>query len=287
MRLLFEFIAMRRQIATVAVVALLVAAGCSTGGGPATTDASTTDGSNGATPAGDPLYETPLDANAVAEAHLDGLQDAGSYTIVSNATRASAAGNQSSSSVVRGDLSTGAMYIQSAAAGGTAELFRYGNGTAYQRVPTGDQTRYVNATGRVGNASQYARGTVASFVGLFDFTYAGTATESGATVHVYEANGAETVNTSSPAFSQFNESAIRSANATLQVRENGVVTLAGYDLTVRLRGAEQSVVATQRFTDVGSTEVTPPDWLAEARGNETASQSTTTSASRPTTTTSQ
>ncbi|MFB6072743.1 MAG: hypothetical protein ABEJ88_07230 [Halobacterium sp.] len=260
---------MRRTLATLAVAALLVTAGCSAFGGGGT-DATTT--SPPAGDAGDPVYETPLNASAVADEHLAALEAAGSYTVESTAVSESSARNatRETNTVIRGDLGSGAVFTRTAARQQVVEGYAFANGTGYQRFEMPDQTRYVNATGRLGNASQYARGTVASFVGLFEFSYAGTTTENGQTVHVYEAEGASSLNTSAPAFASLNESNVKAANATLHVRSDGVVVLASYDITVSLRGNTQRVDATQRFTNVGSTDVSPPAWIPEARANVTA-----------------
>lgn len=252
---------MRRQFAALLVVALVAVAGCAGGGGPAT------DGSDAQS--GDPIYETPLDADAVADAHVDALRDAGSYTIESDATQTMAGQNRTveTSGEVRGDLASGAVVSRTETSQRTIELYTDGDGTAYQRFVVGNQTQYRNVSGQAGNASEYARTTVSSFVGLFDFSYAGTEDVDGQTVHVYEAEGAAELNTSSPAFGQLNESNVDEASATLHVREDGVVTKAGYDVTVTVQDRTQSVNTTQRFTAVGETDVAEPDWLSEAQSN--------------------
>jgi len=252
---------MRRQLAALLVVALVTIAGCAGASGPAA------DGSDGSS--GDPIYETPLDAEAVADAHVDALSEAGSYTIESDATTERAAQNQTTetSGEVNGDMSSGAVFSRTETSRQTVELYANGEGTAYQRFAVGEQTQYQDVSGQAGNASSYARTTVTSFVGLFDFSYEGTEDVNGETVHVYGAEGADSLNTSSPAFGQLNESNIDEAAATLHVREDGVVTTAGYDVTVTVEGQTQSVNTTQRFTAIGDTEVTEPDWLSEAESN--------------------
>lgn len=218
----------------------------------------------------DPVHETPLDASAVGDAHVEALSDGGTFTIVSNATQSMAGQNTTveTGTLVRGDLSTGAVFTRTESRQ-TLEGFAFANGTAYQRYETGDEPQYVQADQRMGNASQYARSSVESFVVLFNFTHSGTQTADGETVHVYEASGADSLNTSSPAFSSLNESMIDSANATLHVRDDGVVTQAGYDITVTARGQEQTVTATQEYTKLGETDVSPPEWIGEAQQNAT------------------
>lgn len=252
---------MRRQLAALLVVALVAVAGCAGGGGPAAGGA---DGSSG-----DPIYETPLDAGTVADAHIDALRDAGSYTIESDATQTIVGQNQTveTSGEVQGDIASGAVFSRTETSQRTVELYAGPDGATYQRFAVGNQTQYQDVSGQAGNATSYARTTVSSFVGLFNFSYAGTEDVDGETVHVYEAEGADSLNTSSPAFGQLNESAIDEASATLHVRDDGVVTMAGYDITVTVQDRTQSVNTTQRFTAIGETDVTEPDWLSEAKSN--------------------
>jgi hypothetical protein len=249
---------MRRQLAALLVVTLVAVAGCAGGGGPAP------DGSDGAQ-----VYETPLDADEVGDAHVDALREAGSYTIESDASQSGGASNQTveTGGVVRGDLESGAVFSRTEARQQTVELYADGEGTAYRQFVMGNQTQYQDLSGQAGNASQYARTTVTSFAGLFDFAYEGTETVDGESVHVYEAGGAGAMNTSSPAFAQLNESNVDEASATLHVRDDGVVTRAGYDVTVTFQGSTQTVETTQRFTALGETDVAEPDWLSEATGN--------------------
>jgi hypothetical protein len=254
---------MRRYLAVLAVVALVAAAGCAGLGA---------DGSQPAgDAAGDPLYETPLDADAVADGHLDAVERAGSYTIVANSTQTLRERNQTttSSSVVAGEFSTNAVYTRTNAQSRTIELYAFGNGTAYQRFATGGEVQYRQAPGRVGNATQYARGTVARAVGLFAFEYAGTESADGSTVHVYEAEGAGTLNTSAPAFRRLNQTNVDAANATLRLRDDGRLVSVSYDVTITVQGTTQRVQTTQRFVDVGATDVSPPAWIGDARANTT------------------
>ena len=265
---------MRRQIAAVAVVALLLFAGCNGGSSPAapTTDAPADTGpTNDTTQDAERVHETPLDASAVGDAHVEALRDAGTYTIQSNATQSSSAQNTTfeTNTVVRGDVSTGAVFTRTESRQQNVEGFAFANGTAYQRFEMSGDARYVQADQRMGNASQYARSSVESFVVLFNFTHTGTQRVDGATVHVYEAAGVESLNTSAPAFRGLNKSMVESSSATLHVREDGVVTRAGYDITVTARGQEQTVTATQEYTALGETDVSPPEWIGEAQQNAT------------------
>ena len=255
---------MRRQLAALFVVALVAVAGCAGGSAP---------GADGDASSDDPVYETPLDAGAVADAHVDALGDAGSYTIESDAASTVASQNQTTETTgeVRGDMATGAVFTRTETSQRTIELYAGSDGATYRRSVAGDQTRYRNVSGQAVNASEYARSTVSSFVNLFEFSYAGTEDADGGTVHVYEADGAAAMNTSSPGFAQLNESNVDAASATLHVRDDGVVTMAGYDITITFQGQTQSIDTAQRFTAIGETDVTEPDWLSEAASNTSSS----------------
>ncbi|SEW29134.1 DUF7537 family lipoprotein [Halobacterium jilantaiense] len=254
---------MRRKLAALLVVGLVAVAGCAGGSGPA---------ADGNTTTGDPIYETSLDADTVTEAHIDALGDAGSYTIESEGTQTMAGQNQTveTSGEINGDMASDAVFSRTEGVQQTVELYAAGDGTAFRTFIAGDRTRYQNVSGQAGNATQYARTTVQSFVGLFDFSYEGTEDVDGETVHVYGAEGGAAVNTSSRAFGQLNESNIDAATATLRVRDDGVVTTAGYNLTVSFQGQTQSVNTTQRFTAIGDTDVAEPDWLSDAQSNTSA-----------------
>jgi len=263
---------MRRQFATLAVVALVLVAGCAAGGGDGTTTVpgdNTTTGDG--TTADGPVYETPLNATEMADEHLAALESAGSFTVTSDAAQTAQNTTTETGTEIRGDLSSGAVFTRTDTNRRVIEGYSFGNGTAYQRYEIGNRTQYVNASGRMGNASSYARGTVASYVPLFEFEYAGTTTEDGESVHVYEAEGTDAVNTSARAFQGLNESNFQSSAATMHVRGDGLVTRAGYDITVTLRGTEQRIDVTQRFSALGETTVESPAWLGEARGNTSAS----------------
>lgn len=259
---------MRRQIAAVAVVALLLLAGCNGGSAPSTPEDQMTTAPNETAQAG-PIHETPLDPTTVGDAHVEALADAGTFTVVSNATQSAANTTRETGSVVRGDLSTGAVSTHSESGQQTVDRYAFANGTAYQRLAMGDRVQFQQADQQMGNATQYARSSVESFVTLFNFTYDGTQTVDGSTVHVYEAPDAGSLNTSAPAFSQINESMIDSANATLRVREDGVVTQATYEISVTARGQSQTLTATQEYRAIGETDVSPPAWIGDAQQNAT------------------
>lgn len=271
---------MRHKLATVAVVALLVFAGCSAGGGGG--DATTTQtGPNGTTTQGDagdvsdPVYETPLDGQTVAENHKSVIADANTFTLVSTSNQSQGNQTASSESTLKAVYDSGEYSSVQQSRGRTVEQYVFGNGTAYQRfeLSTGD-VRY-SVPQRTANASTLAGGQIGTFVDAFEYEFVGTETVDGAETQVYEASGVSDLNTSAPAFSQLDTENVSSVGAHLYITEDGLVKQFGYDLDLTTRGQEASVSVTQRFTNLGETTVEPPAWIGEARANTTDTTTTT------------
>ncbi len=256
---------MRKQIAAVAVAALLVFAGCSAGGtGGATTAPETTAAGD------DPVYDSPLDAQTVAQTHESVVRDAGTFTLVStsNQTQGGQSFGVESSTAV--DLASGAYFSRQEARGQTVEQFGFGNGTAFQRVSTGSgQTQYMIPQ-QAPNTSQLAGSQLESFVGTFSFSHTGTETVDGTDTHVYEADGVEDLNQSAPGFASLDTENVTSMSAQVYVTSDGLVKQFGYSMTLSTSNGEASVSTEQQYVDVGSTTVSEPAWLDEARANTSA-----------------
>jgi hypothetical protein len=274
----------RRKIATVAVVALLVFAGCSAGGGGGATTTQTE--ANGTTTQGDasdvsdPVYEAPLDGATVAENHKAVAADANTFTLVSTSNQTQGNQSASSESTLKAVYDTGEYRSVQQARGRTVEQYVFANGSAYQRfeLSTGD-VRY-SVPQRTANASTIAGGQIGSFVDAFEYELVGTETIDGTETQVYEASGVEDLNTSAPGFSNLDTENITSVGAHLYITEDGLVKQFGYDLSLTTpNGQDASVSVTQRFTNLGETTVEPPAWIGEARANTTSTNDTTTTAS--------
>ncbi|WP_232702453.1 DUF7537 family lipoprotein [Halobacterium wangiae] len=271
---------MRRTIATVAVVALVVLAGCSAGGGGG--DGTTTQAApNGTTAsdAGDAIYETPLDGATVAENHESVVADATTFTLVSTSNQSQGNQSVSSESTLRADFDSGAYSSVQQSRGRTVEQFVFGNGSGYQRFEfsTGD-VRYT-VPQQTANASVIAGGQIASFVDAFEYEYVGTETVDGTDTHVYEASGVSDLNESAPGFSGLDTENVSNLGATLYITEDGLVKQFGYELGLETEGQSASIAVTQQYTDLGETTVEPPAWIGEARANTSDGSATTTSAS--------
>ena len=268
---------MRHKFATVAVVALLVLAGCSAGGGGG--DGTTTQTASNGTTQGDvsdPVYETPLDGQTVAENHRSVIADANTFTLVSTSNQSRGNQSASSESTLKANYESGAYSSVQQARGRTIEKYVFANGTAYQRfeLSTGD-TRYT-VPQRTANASTIATGQVATFVDAFQYELVGTQTIDGTETYVYEASGVSDLNTSAPAFSNLDTENVSNVGAHVYITDEGLVKQFGYELGLTTNGQEASVNVTQRFTNLGETTVEPPAWIGEARANTTDTTTTNT-----------
>lgn len=263
---------MRKQIAAIAVVALLVFAGCSAGGdGDATTAApETTDAPADATTTesdGDgPIYESPLESNTVAENHESAIRDAGTFTLASTSNQSQGEQSRSIESTVTVDLSSGEYFSQRDAGAQLIETYAYGNGTAYQRLTFNNQSQY-SIPQRTSNTSQLASGDIGSFVNGFQFDHAGTESVDGTETDVYEASGFEDLNQSAEGFGELDEENVTSIDARVYVADSGLVKQFEYSLVIQTENGEASIEIQQRYTDIGSTTVEQPPWLDEARTN--------------------
>ncbi|MFC3477019.1 DUF7537 family lipoprotein [Halobacterium litoreum] len=244
---------MRRQSATLAVAALLLVAGCTALGGSGGGDA--TDANS------DPLYETPLDTDAVVDAHVDAVRDAGTFTFETNNSYGE---SPSQVLVFRGDLDTGAVYVTSRSGDSPFQMYRFGNGTAYERRVDDGEVFYDDAANAVDGASNWVGEGVRVPLDLFDFAYVGTTTADGETVHVYEAEGPSSLAPSDGWLSR-DDVTVESARATLEIGESGVVKRASYAFTVDDTGGTTSVSVTRTYSNLGETDLSPPAWIPTAR----------------------
>lgn len=250
---------MRRRLATLAVAALLVVAGCSAGGDDTTTPEYDTDA--------EPIYETPLDGETVATNHLDVLLERETFTVDRNLTwRDDGDTPRRQRVLVRVDLATGAVYEHRKLGNDTRQTYQFGNGTAYGHWVRDGEPSYSTVERGTTNATEYADGGLSAFVEQFDFDYAGTKTVDGERIYVYHASGPESVDASAFPFLEDSENAtLNEAEATLHLREDGTLAEAAYTLDFDTDERVQFVSTTWRIERIGDTDASPPLWIEAAR----------------------
>lgn len=273
----WKLVHMRTELATVAVVSLLVVAGCSAFGGE--TPTATTVSPTTAAPAeptttaetATQLYDAPLETEAVVTAHEAALRDAGTFRLNSTVSRSQ--GNQSGtvSSSIAGSLETNELVARQHGNQQVIETYADGNGSAYQRLTlAGNHTRYRTLES-MPTATQLVGADARSSVAPFQFEYVGTDTISGTATDVYAANGTADLNESAPAFDGLELANVSSASARLYVAESGLLKQLEYSVTwTAPTGDEHTVTGTHRYTEVGTMTVDEPAWVETARANTTA-----------------
>lgn len=257
---------MRHPLSTVAVVALLVLSGCSAGGfgGGAQTETSSNETLRG----DEPMYEAPLDGAVVAENHEAVIESAGTFTLASTTTQSRGDRSRTVNASVVANYDTGALRSTREAGSRTVTTFVMANGTAYQRfeAPSGE-ARY-RAPRRAPNVSLFASGRLDAIVDAFEYSHVGTETVDGVETEVYEASGAQDLNESAPGFQNVDTENVTTLESRVYVTEDGLVKRLDYELGLEVEGSEMTVDVTQRYSNLGGTTVSTPDWLDEA-GNST------------------
>lgn len=249
------------------VAALVAAAGCNALAPTETTSEPTTTSPPAPPPS---LYDPPLNDTAVLAAHVDALRAAGSYTLTSNTTVvASGRVERTVRTVVRGDLATGRVLVDSRSGDRVRQLYRYGNGTTYERSVAGGSSSYGAAAQQARNASAWSTAQVARALALFHFEYAGTTDGESGTVHVYRASGSGALDRTETFFDESASATVTGAQASLHVRPDGTVVRVSYRYSTVIAGGATTVSFSGAFAELGDTDASPPVWVDTAR-NRTA-----------------
>lgn len=242
-----------RQFGPVLLVVLVVLAGCSGSGGQP--------------------YQTPLNSTQVEQSHTQALEESGSFTYRLT-TNTSFGDEQASSSLsggttVKVDTESDALAVNTTTALGNLSVYQFGNGTAFLRLTMGDRTQYARGDDGRYNASQFTHLGLGNLTESVNFTHNGTATVEGDTVHEYVAHENQTLSALAGTNTTMGGS---DANVTstlrVYVRSDGLVKKYRYHVAYEGVG---TMDVTGRYTDLGSTDVSPPPWLDDAKANTTAS----------------
>jgi len=260
------------QLSTMLVVLTVVLAGCSGGGVTDANEAQSTD--TEATAGG----STASGGLTLAEADAR-LRDSGSFTTTWSYSVTEVDGTSSSlTQSYRVDLEASRSLQRLETTGSDSgldfETF-VADGTSYSRYGDGDQVQYVSSDQQASvfeTATGYAAGFTADLES--DASFVGTETFDGVTVSRYEYDNTD-------AWSAYNRGALDSTfetDETVTVTDFTVAVLVDSDDVARLTtwtltgetesGQTVSVDWRYSVTDVGSTTVDDPDWLADAQAQQ-------------------
>lgn len=153
------------------------------------------------------------------------------------------------------------------------------NGTIYTRLRANGSTGYdvrgferFNVTFGTLHRRSISQGRLAGIYQYGEFNESGTVTRNGRTVTEYTL--VETGIT--------RNATVESSSGRVLIDQQGVIRLARIDITGTRDGNEFFVHTEYRVTGVGEVSIDRPDWLDEARANESGNESTTTTAATPT-----
>lgn len=283
----------RRSLTALLLAALLVLAGCTGTTDPATTVAESETAQTPtatAEPTSEPTSEpTPepvvepgeIDPKAVADGHVAALRDAGSFTV--RKSTSIDAENESAmqdvfgdafsvSQTVRVDLDTGrGMQVNEAFGTERATYADFEENRTFVRITDGEgnvtshsydavgspfESPVENRTGRA-----YGDLVIEEWLTKIDFTVVGVESIDGEYVTRLEADGAD----NHGEVAVWNDSVYERMHTTMLIDEDGVVREIHHEQTSNLTGDPMDATMTYRWTDVGSTDVSEPAWLDEAK----------------------
>jgi hypothetical protein len=261
----------RRTLAALALVCLCLLAGCSglLGSAPATP----TDGATTTAPTTDegptgPLYEPPLDPATVLDRHEAALADAGTFTAVQESTYRAVEGGdfrQQTNVTAAVDLDRDrTLVVQNVTLQG--ESVAYGNATVgYERLSVGDDARYRVAPDNVTAPGFYARPPVDRYLRGLNYTLDGTETRDGTTVSTYVVDGTDQLTPGEHGLTVIASENVTDVSSRLSIREDGRIEAFEYRARGTANGATVEYTIALTWERVGSTPVSAPAWVSDAR----------------------
>jgi len=260
----------RRTVGLFALACLLALAGCNGATGPATTAAPTdANATVSATPEPSaPVYQPPLSATTVLDEHEGALADAGTFAYQQNTTvRVGASGRIAQVTNVSAAVDLGgdrALVLQNASFQG--ETVAFGNASVgYERIETGDGPRYRRAPRNLTNPAFYARPPIGRLLRGLNYTHQGTETRDGTTVSTYAVDGTDALTPADHGLGVIPPANVTDVRSRLVVGEDGRIESFAYRATGTVDGRELRYTVSVGWGGVGSTTVTEPAWIADAR----------------------
>jgi hypothetical protein len=264
----------RSSLILVLVVVVVTTAGCSSlSGGTPTPNSNETSSGYG-------VSGENLNGSAIQQSMEQQLGDAGSYTLTGTSTITSARGNQTVSAdgelTLRVDFGSGqgllnaqpALLGETGPINETRAVFTDGN-TSYQRLVRNGTVSYDRQIGPASAPDEITPIDVDEFdqqyeplVDAFEWEANGTTQIDGMTVTTYTATGVQ--NKTDLNIQQ--STTVSDPRASMAIDSNGIVRTYSASYSFGDGSDMTSIEVTQRITDIGTTTVSEPDWLSNARG---------------------
>lgn len=259
----------RRTVVSVGLVLLLALAGCNGildgSDQPGTSTPATTTATQAASGP-----HPPLDGTAVLDSHRAALEDATSFRYVQNATvhqRDPPGLLQVTNVSAAVDLGEGTVLAsQTVSLQGSTTIYVDGTGDAVERRSTDEGTSYRTADGTAADPEFYATPPLDRYLDGLNFTEAGTTTVDGVTVTTYEATELSRLSPDEHGLTVIPPENVETVDSRIRIDETGLVRSFEYRVTgTNENGDPLAYQLSLSFDDVGSTAVSAPPWLSEAR----------------------
>ncbi|MFA9416819.1 hypothetical protein [Natrinema sp. HArc-T2] len=271
----------RKFLTTVGTTATVGIAGCT---GDSSTDESNGENSDGEDGSDEPSLEDfsfpehatrdELEESEFVSAHFDYIENEGSVTV-----------RQTEENVFRGNSfetetqsrisSDGIIFIEEDEETTTKEWTEIGNSRGLIRRDIGFQTVYQITDNSQNQRAVLSKRNLDLVTGMFDFGEATSATDiDGTLVARYEADSI--AETQLDGYKPFGADEFTNGTASIFITERGVVKRATYEIEYQSRGNDEARNVEVTFANIGTTDVSEPEWAETARNEGRAFEATVT-----------
>ena len=268
----------RKTMLVVAVATLIALAGCTGGNGP-----STATPTNNSTDSPQPMED--LDGAELSNNTVSAVENGGSYSLradaefVANTSRGNSSTDTDITRRANFETDRGVRSINQSVTNplgsvtSTATVYTDGNTSYRLRNVSGENATYASQTGdasgpggiRPVNVSGYDQSYIeyTNITQGFDWEANGTATVGDTTTIRYSSTNVSDSNF----LVQDSNSTLTNASADLYVDEDGVVRRTDLTFTIENGASSSSADISLVLTDIGSTTVEEPSWVAQAESS--------------------
>lgn len=215
-----------------------------------------------------PVYEPPLaDGSDIVDRHAGALDAAGGFTHEARTTiTINGSVHANRTTVARFDNASGASIVaQTGPRMGRLVAYSDGAGTRYQRLETPrGAVRYGQPLGLLTQSSRYTRAGLTPLLRDVDYSYQGLAEIDGTTVHEYAATNVSDLEGLVETDGE-GSAVTRTVDLRVAIGSDGVFKRVTVLVVQRDGDRTRRLDSSLSFSEVGTTTVSAPPWLAEAR----------------------
>lgn len=213
----------------------------------------------------------PLSDATLASDHASVLRDAGNFTAQFNTTirRSGTDELRTLNSTVVVSTSSGEVLSRLSTTQVASQVtYVAPDGTPYQRMEffEGASPEYQQPTSGYG-VKKYVESAPEWFVNAYDYSYDGTTTVNGDSVHVYSVTSVDQLTDRSETLTGYNPDNVTDIEVRLFVTDSGLVRNLTYRLEREYEGERVTITRRKTYTALGATAVETPPWLDDAKAS--------------------